>query len=166
MFDLIGGLPIHPLVVHAAVVLGPLTGLLLLIYVLRPAWRYGLRWPLVAGAVISGASAFVAKESGERLEARVGDPGAHAEWGDRAFMSTGLMMVAALVIVFVLLKARSATVREQEQTVEQSGKRIAAIVLAVLTVGAVWFTMFEAGHSGATQVWKDEVTKAQPASGG
>ncbi|MEZ5096403.1 MAG: DUF2231 domain-containing protein [Nocardioides sp.] len=41
MFDTIGGLPIHPLVVHAAVVLGPLAALLLLGYAFRPGWAHG-----------------------------------------------------------------------------------------------------------------------------
>ena len=39
MFDLINGVPVHPLVVHAVVVLLPLTILGALVMVFKPAWR-------------------------------------------------------------------------------------------------------------------------------
>ena len=39
MFDLINGLPVHPLVVHAVVVLLPLATLGLIAIAVRPAWR-------------------------------------------------------------------------------------------------------------------------------
>ena len=48
----INGLPLHPLVVHAAVVFGPLAALTALAYVVLPAWRDRLRWPMVVLALI------------------------------------------------------------------------------------------------------------------
>ena len=44
MFDLINGLPVHPLVVHAVVVLLPLAALGTIALAVRPAWRrpYGV----------------------------------------------------------------------------------------------------------------------------
>ena len=71
MFDTIAGLPIHPLVVHAAVVLGPLAALLLVIYVIKADWRMALRWPTVLTGVGAGLSAAVAASSGESLQHRV-----------------------------------------------------------------------------------------------
>ena len=47
VFDSILGLPIHALVVHAAVILIPLAALLGIAF-LRPVWRMPLRWPLPA----------------------------------------------------------------------------------------------------------------------
>ena len=47
----INGLPLHPLVVHAAVVFGP-AALTALAYVVLPAWRDRLRWPMVVLALI------------------------------------------------------------------------------------------------------------------
>jgi uncharacterized membrane protein len=55
----INGLPLHPLVVHAAVVFGPLAALSALAYVALPGWRDRLRWPMVVMAVL-GAGAIVA----------------------------------------------------------------------------------------------------------
>ena len=43
----INGLPLHALVVHAAVVFGPLAALAGVLYVALPTWRDKLRWPLV-----------------------------------------------------------------------------------------------------------------------
>ena len=97
LFDTIAGLPIHPLVVHAAVVLLPLGALGLIAMVVKPALqeRYG---SLIMAVIVMGAgSAFVADQSGEALAARVGSPGEHEEWGERLVMSAMLLTVVALV---------------------------------------------------------------------
>ncbi len=54
MFDLINGIPVHPLVVHAVVVLLPLALLGTIAIAVKPAWRrpYG---PLVVAAVAVSA---------------------------------------------------------------------------------------------------------------
>jgi formate hydrogenlyase subunit 3/multisubunit Na+/H+ antiporter MnhD subunit len=59
----INGLPLHPLAVHAAVVLAPLVALLALAS-LVPAWRDRLRWPLVVGAVVAIGAVALAFVSG------------------------------------------------------------------------------------------------------
>lgn len=74
MFDLINGLPLHPLVVHAVVVLLPLATLGTLAIAVRPAWRrpYGLL--VVACTALATALIPVSTSSGEALEKHVGDP--------------------------------------------------------------------------------------------
>ncbi len=59
----INGLPLHPLVIHAAVVFGPLAGLLALAY-LVPKWRDRLRWPMVIGAIVALGAVYTAYLSG------------------------------------------------------------------------------------------------------
>lgn len=59
----INGLPLHPLAVHAAVVLAPLVALLALAS-LVPSWRDRLRWPLVVGAVVAIGAVVLAFVSG------------------------------------------------------------------------------------------------------
>ncbi len=83
MFDLINGIPVHPLVVHAIVVLLPLATLGTLAIVARPAWRLRYGPLVVAAAAIATALMPVATASGEALEKRVGDPGQHAHLGDQ-----------------------------------------------------------------------------------
>jgi uncharacterized membrane protein len=62
------GLPLHALVVHAAVIFGPLSALTGLLYALVPRWRDRLRWPLVAVVAIAFVAIWVAYFSGEDLE--------------------------------------------------------------------------------------------------
>ena len=55
----INGLPLHPLVVHAAVIFGPLAALAALAY-LVPRWRLRLRWPMVGARRWSRTASIVA----------------------------------------------------------------------------------------------------------
>ncbi len=83
MLDSFNGLPLHPLVVHAVVVLLPLASLGTVAIVVRARWRavYG---PLVVGAALVATALIpVATSSGESLEHQVGNPGEHAELGDQ-----------------------------------------------------------------------------------
>ena len=62
------GLPLHPLIVHVVVVFAPLAGIGGILYAAVPQWRWWLRWPLVACAVIAAAAGIVAVQSGQDLE--------------------------------------------------------------------------------------------------
>src|SRR5690349_4397227 len=72
MFDLIDGLPVHPLVVHALAVLA-------VSVVLMP----------------------VATSSGESLEKHVGDPGEHAELGDQLIWFAIPLLIIVAVMVYL-----------------------------------------------------------------
>jgi uncharacterized membrane protein len=101
-FDLVNGIPVHPLVVHAAVVLIPLTALGLIVMAIWPRFsaRYG--WLVVGSGVVAFVSSVAAKESGEVLEGRVGEPGYdHAELGDvMPIFAAVLLVVVALANLF------------------------------------------------------------------
>lgn len=62
------GLPLHPLVVHAVVVFAPLAGIGGILYAAVPRWRWWLRWPLVACAVVAAGAGILAVQSGQDLE--------------------------------------------------------------------------------------------------
>ena len=150
LFDTIAGLPMHPLLVHAPVVLLPLGALGLLLVLVRRAWRerYGF---LVGAALVAGAgAAFVAAESGEALAKRVGVPVDHSTWGERLPIAAGALAVVALG--WLLSTRRSA----------QSGlaKGLGALA-AVLAVAVVALTAL-VGHSGASAAWKDRRPPAPP----
>jgi len=67
----INGLPLHPLLVHAAVVFGPLAALAALVYAVLPSWRDRLRWPMAGLAVVAGLAIVTAYLSGDSfLESR------------------------------------------------------------------------------------------------
>ena len=71
MFDKLGDLPLHPLVVHAAVVGIPLAALLAFLFAF-PKTREWARWPLAITVVGATAVTFVARQSGLALEAAMG----------------------------------------------------------------------------------------------
>ena len=60
----INGLPLHVLVVHAAVVLTPIAGLAAVGYAVVPRWRDWLRWPLVVAVVAAVGAVWLAFFSG------------------------------------------------------------------------------------------------------
>jgi hypothetical protein len=64
----INGLPVHPLIVHVVVVFAPLAGIGGILYALVPKWRWWLRWPFVACAVIAAVAGVIAAQSGYSLE--------------------------------------------------------------------------------------------------
>ncbi len=103
VFDTIAGLPIHPLVVHAVVVLLPLACLATIAVAVRPSWRRFAPALAVLNAAVMVA-AFVAVQSGESLEHRVeqfSEPAGlhdHAEWGERLMFLAAALFIGALVI--------------------------------------------------------------------
>jgi len=141
----LGGLPLHPLVVHVVVVLVPLTalGAVLMAVMSRFSRRFG---PLVAlGAAISMGSAVLAKEAGEQL-ARVKPVSAdHLRWGDQAPLWVGLF--GLVVIVFWFFDRGIPANRQRPLWL-----RILAIAVIVLSFVATLFVI-GAGHSGAEEVW-------------
>ncbi|KAA1420887.1 hypothetical protein F0U44_00615 [Nocardioides humilatus] len=63
----INGLPLHALVVHAVVVLGPIAALAGIAYAAVPKWRDWLRWPLAVLATVVVGAVWAAYLSGEDL---------------------------------------------------------------------------------------------------
>jgi hypothetical protein len=158
VFDYIFGLPMHALVIHAVVVLVPLSALSAIAYVVRPGWRRVLRWPTAAGAVVSGVSAFVAAESGEALQRRVTRVRAgsfdaqmlndHVEWGDRAKLLCLLFMALTLVALWF---ARP----PDEESPRGHAFDVLVGTLVVLSAVAAVVTVVLAGHAGSAVVWND-----------
>jgi hypothetical protein len=64
MFDTIAGLPLHPLVVHAVVVLLPLMAVLTIVVAVRRNLRERYSWWVVAANVVIFLITLVTKESG------------------------------------------------------------------------------------------------------
>lgn len=144
MLDTITGLPIHPLVVHAVIVLLPLAALGAILVAARQRWDRKYGWLVVLGAFIALGSSVVAKESGEKLASRVGWPEDHIEWGEKVPLVAFGLFVVVLVLWFLDRRDRD-------------GRTTLTKVVAVLTilaaVGALAIAVL-AGHSGATAVWK------------
>ncbi len=147
MLDSFNGLPLHPLVVHAVVVLLPLASLGTVAIVVRARWRavYG---PLVVGAaLVSTALIPVATSSGESLEHQVGNPGEHAELGDQLiWFAIPLLVLSAAV---VLLDRRSGRTASSGS----GGRHLLTVVsvLAVVAAVAAGVQVYRVGDSGSAR---------------
>lgn len=149
VFSQIGGLPLHPLVVHAVVVLLPLSTLGALAVAARPRWAraYG---PLVAlGAVVAAVAALVAKEAGEALERQLAYTGeaavAIAEHGRWGLYTVNLGAAFAVLTVVAVVLARRAGDGDRAH-------RVVQWLAVAVGIAATVFT-FLAGESGAASRW-------------
>jgi uncharacterized membrane protein len=62
------GLPLHPLVVHAAVVFVPLAALLVIAFAVLPKHRWATRWPALLVTLVALATVWLARISGKSLK--------------------------------------------------------------------------------------------------
>lgn len=158
VFDSILGLPAHPLLVHAAVILVPLAAISLAALCWKADWRQYYSLPVAFLAVAGGIFAFLAKQSGEPLEKAVkqaataagaGRPrfGDHPEQGDTAFIFAMLLGIAAVALW--------AIERYRERLGWPRWSPLAAYAIALVPAVLALITMVIAGHSGAQLVWKD-----------
>lgn len=159
----IDGLPLHPLVVHAVVVLVPLTCLLAVAFALLPAWRWLTRWVVVALAVGGAATSFVATRSGQSLSSgkqlETAPPHlralieAHAEHGNRLALFT-LGLAVLVLVCALLLPGPSGLVSGRGAVASRFAvaDRVLPIVLLVAVV-VVLVQVYLTGESGARSVW-------------
>lgn len=156
IFDLIGGLPIHPLVAHFAVVLLPLAGLGLLVCVFMPSMRRRFGILAIIGAGGGSAAAFVAAQSGEQLAKRVGLPQEHAALGQYLPYIGFLLFFISAAWFFVnhQADARNDVAAAQDPLTMVFGGLTAGLALAVVIGTTV------VGHSGAVAVWEKRINPA------
>jgi len=160
MFDLVNGIPVHPLVVHAIVVLLPLTALGTLAIAAVPRWRVTYGPLVVASGLLSVVLLPVATSSGEELEERVGDVGEHAELGETLIWFAIPLLVLVTALVWLsrrhVRSVPDATDPAPTQAVGRS-KTVATVVaaLAVLVALATSVQVYRVGDSGAQAVWED-----------
>jgi glucan phosphoethanolaminetransferase (alkaline phosphatase superfamily) len=169
VFDQIGDMPLHPLVIHVPVIGIPLALLLTLLFAF-PRTRGWSRWALALTVLGSTAATWVAKESGEALQSSlgitVGNPvgdliARHSQLAQQLFLIMLGFSVIALLNVFLVRTTRAA-----DGTV--TGSRPAApvrIVLLLLLVAAgviafIWTA--RVGDIGARAVWNPTGTGLFP----
>lgn len=143
--DLIMGLPVHPLVVHSAVVLVPLVALSALAMSYWPSFSRKYGKPILILAVIAQAALFLAKASGEPFEERLGkEVEKHSEFGETA----PLTFIPLLVLLFIRwrMDRSGATVGSARV------RRMVSVLLAAAAILALVY-IYLTGHSGAESVW-------------
>lgn len=139
------GLPLHPLLVHSAVVLVPLVAIGALVMSYLPSFSRRHGKIILILAVIAQVSVFLAKMSGEAF-AEILDKNVekHAELGEIA------PLVTLPMVVLIYLRWR----------MDRSGstfgsvliRRLTSVALIVASVVSL-VVIFLVGHSGASSVW-------------
>lgn len=178
MPDTIGGLPVHPLVVHAVVVLVPLAVLLLVAALVSATVRRraGIVTPVLATVAL--ALVPIATDSGEGLERRLPRTDlirTHAELGDTlAPWMAGVALAAWALWWFARPRRNADGADGATDTTDTPDKRpsglsggrrwfaIVAVVGAVAAIGTA-VQIVRIGDSGARAVWQ-QTGSLQPAS--
>ncbi|WP_436535763.1 DUF2231 domain-containing protein [Actinoplanes sp. HUAS TT8] len=171
----INGLPAHILLVHAVVVLLPLSALLLVLTAVWPDARRRLAGPNALLAVVVVALVPLTTGAGEWLERRV--PGSvllheHTELGDTAIYYAIPVAVLALLVWWRHREATAVT-----GAGETPGRRtylapLSTAVTAVVAVAAVVagaagvYGMYRIGDSGAKAAWTDGFSSTATNPGG
>ncbi|MEU8237057.1 DUF2231 domain-containing protein [Actinoplanes missouriensis] len=154
VFDQVNGLPVHILVLHAAVIFVPLLALGSVVYAVVARWRAKMGWAVAILAVVAPIAAVVTKVSGTELYNRLlgqgmSGPGKeilddHMNYGTITMWLSIALGVVSLVLVALTIRAGTRL------------PRIADIGFAVVIIGlaaATGYYIFETGDSGATAVW-------------
>lgn len=148
-----GGLPLHPLVVHAPVVLIPLSAIALVLLIFVRKWRPHYAWLAVAGLVVGTLGAVAAVLTGNAFAETIGLPARHATLGTILVWTAAALSVSA--IVWWLLQ-------HQERDKEQESRIVwaSSIVTVVLVVATLIFTVLT-GHSGAEAAWGGTTSQSE-----
>jgi uncharacterized membrane protein len=154
VFDQMNGLPVHALVLHAAVVFVPLLALGAIVYALVGRWRAKIGWAVALLAVIAPITALVAMLSGDKLHERLLEQGLkgrgaeiideHMGFGTRTFWFSLALGVVTLVMILATMRKTGSLPRAATL-----GLSVVMVALAAIT----GYYVFRTGDSGTTAVW-------------
>ncbi|MFC5790203.1 hypothetical protein EDM22_16435 [Agromyces tardus] len=150
----IGGLPLHPLIVHAVVVLTPLTVLALLLGTFWPAARRRLGIVTPLGALVVLVLVPITVAAGQSLADALGP--IPAVQTHRGF---GLLLLPWAIALFVVAAAQWAWYRYSDERMRRRSPRAARAVVIGLAAASVvvglgtLVLLVLIGDSGARAVW-------------
>ena len=149
------GVPLHPLVVHAAVVFTPLAALAALAFAVVGRWRDFLRWPTAVLAVVAAGACWAARITGRNLFAKLTAQGLHNKWltvhQQRGNVLVWIVLALAVLAVVAALAvpAGAQAARVQTSPALVLGLRVLVVVAAVASLVYVYLT----GDAGARALW-------------
>jgi hypothetical protein len=155
VFDQINGMPVHALVIHAAVVFVPLLALAAIVYAVVPRWRPKVGWAAVLLALAAPVSTFVAMASGQELRDRLVANGMtgppleaiddHMGYGGLTFYFTLGLGLVTLLMVFL-------TSRRSARPLPRAAGLVLTVIMVALAAVSGYY-VFRTGDSGAQAVW-------------
>lgn len=151
--DLIGGIPVHPLVVHAVVVLLPLAALGTLAVVARGRWRraWGVPVLLIAAAGVVGVP--VAARTGEQLAAALPSNPLIDVHEERAELLLPFAVAFLVLLAATVLVGRVGDRTSDGGAPARSRAELAVGLLAAVAGIAVTGLVLWIGHAGSVAVW-------------
>jgi hypothetical protein len=162
VLDTIFGLPMHPLIVHATVVLVPTAALLVAVAAVYPRFRSWIGPVPALAALLACVLVPLSTGSGEELEGRVVETSLiedHAELGETLLWL--VLPLAAAAVIGYLLHRRAAAGRGAGKAV------LATVAVASLVLsGATLVDVALIGHSGAKASWSNVTDAPAPADSG
>lgn len=151
----INGIPLHPLVVHAAVVFTPLA-VVAVVALLVPRWRWAARWVALALVALAAGSVQLAAMTGDALKRRVGGSAlieTHEMWAGRLQVATWVLAAVTLVAFWVL--PHTTALREgRDKEVRLPVLVLPVTLLLPILAVAVLVLVVLTGDAGARAVWK------------
>lgn len=155
MLDTIFGLPVHPLIVHATVVIVPLAASSVSLAALWPRFRAWAGWLPLLLSIIGVVLVPLTTGSGEALEERTAETALvekHTQMGEALLPWVIVLAVGALGLAYVRLRQG-----RDPGTANSLPRMLVLAAAAVALVGAVGTTVQVAriGHSGAKASWSD-----------
>jgi uncharacterized membrane protein len=162
VFEQFRGIPMHPLLVHAAVVFVPLQILATFAYILVARLRSKIEWLVLTLAILGPVAALLAKLSGDAFRRRLinrhiatptllSNIANHSHYGNIALYCTiGLTVLTILFVVLTRNRMRAGP------PANSSGAAAVGVVLTVAVLGAGLVTGYyvvRAGDAGAHMAW-------------
>jgi uncharacterized membrane protein len=151
----INGIPLHPLIVHAAVVLVPLAALFATAYAVLPSRRWQTRTPAVVLAVVAAVSVWLAAATGDNLKGRLNENTSliqtHEHWA--GLLQAATWVLAALVVVawWSLPHHNPLPDKDHKQGVTTLAKPL--VLLLPVAAVTVLVLVVLTGDAGARAVW-------------
>lgn len=154
MFSTVFGLPLHPLIVHATVVVVPVAALSVVLSLVWPRFRRWIGPGLVVLPALAAVLVPLTSESGEGLEHLL----PHSDLIERhAELADGLLpwVIALLVAAIGLVLWRPGVPKITRGWVMPRWLRVLVVVVAIVAATGTLVDVVLIGHSGATAAWSD-----------
>ena len=145
------GLPLHPLIVHATVVVVPTAALAVLLATFWPRFRRWASWGPAAAAALAVVLVPITTSSGESLERTLGSTDLiekHSHLADGLLPWVIALLVGALLVLWPQLAAMRPRMWSFPRWLVVAG----AVVATVAAVGSLVEVVL-IGHSGAAAAW-------------
>jgi hypothetical protein len=163
MFERFGDLPLHVLIIHAAVVVLPVSALTAIVFALVPKWRWLLRWPTLVLGLASLVLAYVARQSGLAFVAAIPElqPIVNLHEGRGKLLFWYCLIFAVLAIVAFLVLSGPSSLRSgngAKATKSRPLELVVSAALVVISLLVIWQTI-RTGDAGARAVWNGRLPK-------